>query len=112
MRPTLLPGVHLTYDATTDVAYLELRPTGPADEVGPTLLLFEHDHAFAGAVGLDFGLADGRVIGLEFQFASASLPPDLLLAAERIDGRHLERIAGMRLGRYGRATGGRRERVQ
>jgi hypothetical protein len=112
MRSTPLPGVHLMYDATTDVAYLELRPTGPADEVGPTLLLFEHDPAFAGAVGLDFGMADGRAIGLEFQFASATLPPALLLAAERIDGLHLERITEMRLGRYGRAESGRRERVQ
>ena len=39
----------LTYDATTDVAYLSFRSfraTGPADALGPTLLL-EHDRDFA-----------------------------------------------------------------
>jgi hypothetical protein len=34
--------MHLTYDATTDVAYLSFRATGPEDLIGPTLLL-EHD---------------------------------------------------------------------
>jgi uncharacterized protein YuzE len=90
--------MHLTYDATTDVAYLALRATGPADVLGPTLLL-EHDRDFPGAVALDFGLLDGRVVGLEFQAASACLPAELLAAAERVDGEHLVRIAEMRLGR-------------
>ena len=90
--------MHLTYDATTDVAYLSFRATGPADILGPTLLL-EHDRDFPGAVALDFGLLDGRVVGLEFQAASACLPAELLVAAERIDGGHLARIAEMRLGR-------------
>jgi uncharacterized protein YuzE len=31
--------MRLTYDATTDVAYLAFHATGPADLVGPTLLL-------------------------------------------------------------------------
>jgi len=99
-----LPGVRLTYDATTDVAYLELRPAGPASGVGPTLLLFERDPEFAGEVALDFSLVDGRVVGCEFQSASAALPPALLLAAERIDGRHLERITEMRMAGFLRAA--------
>ena len=90
--------MRLTYDATTDVAYLSLRATGPADLLGPTLLL-EHDRAFPGAVALDFGLLNGRVVGLEFQMASACLPAELLATAERVDGGHLARIAEMRLGR-------------
>ena len=90
--------MRLTYDATTDVAYLSFRATGPADVLGPTLLV-EADRDFAGAVALDFGLLDGRVVGLEFQAASACLPAQLLAAAERIDGDHLARIAQMRLGR-------------
>lgn len=78
-------SLKLTWDATVDVAYLTLRPTGPADVLGPTLLL-EHDRAFAGAVALDFGLLDGRAVGLEFQMASACLPAELLAVAERTDG--------------------------
>ena len=81
---------HLTYDATADVAYLVLRPTGPSDVLGPTLLL-ENDRAFAGAVSADFTLADGRLVGLEFRMASACLPPDLLVTAERIDGQNAMR---------------------
>ena len=104
-----LPGVHLAYDATTDVAYLQLRAAGPASEVGPTLLLFEHDPGFAGVVALDFSLADGRVVGFEFQFASAALPPALLAAADRIDGHHLDRVVGMRLAGFLGAAGSRRE---
>lgn len=99
LDPRLADSLSLTYDADTDVAYLTLRPTGPADVVGPTLLLMEHDPAFGGAVALDFALADGRVIGFEFQRASNSLPADLLALAERVDGRHLERITELRLGR-------------
>ena len=103
-----LPGVRLTYDATTDVAYLELRPAGPASGVGPTLLL-ERDPDFAGDVALDFSLVDGRVVGFELQSASATLPPALLLAAERIDGRHLERVMGMRMAGFLRAAGPSRD---
>ncbi len=80
--------MHLTYDATTDVAYLSLRPTRPGEPLGPTLLL-EHDRDFPGAVALDFSVEDGRVIGLEFQVASACLPAELLAAAERTNGRGL-----------------------
>jgi uncharacterized protein YuzE len=104
--------MRLTYDATTDVAYLALRATGPADVLGPTLLL-EHDRDFPDTVALDFGLLDGRVIGLEFQAASACLPAELLATAERIDGGHLARIAGMRLGhRVQSSRGDRRSRLQ
>ena len=88
----------LTFDATTDVAYLELRPTGPSDVIGPALLL-ETDRAFAGHVIADFALADGRLVGFEFQRASACLPADLLMAADRIDGENLERRLDQRLGR-------------
>jgi uncharacterized protein YuzE len=90
--------MRFTYDATTDLAYLSFRATGPADVLGPTLLL-EHDRDFPGAVALDFGFLDGRVVGLEFQAASACLPAELLAAAERIDGQHLARITEMRVGR-------------
>jgi uncharacterized protein YuzE len=105
-------SMRLTYDATTDVAYLSFRATGPADVLGPTLLL-EHDRDFSGAVALDFGLLDGRVVGLEFQAASACLPVELLAAAERVDGEHLARIAEMRLGRRGLSSrAGRTSPVQ
>ena len=90
--------MRLTYDVTTDVAYLSLRPVANGEPVGPTLLL-ETDDAFAGFVALDFSLADGRAVGLEFQRASACLPAELLATAERVDGRHLVRIAELRLGR-------------
>lgn len=86
-------SLKLTYDATVDVAYLTLRPTGPADILGPTLLL-EHDRAFAGVVAMDFGLRDGRAVGFEFQMASARLPAELLAQAERSDGRSVsDRLA-------------------
>lgn len=78
----------LTYDATTDVAYLVMAATGPADILGPTLLL-ENDPEFAGAVSADFTVADGRLVGLEFRLASVCLPVAWLAAAERIDGQHL-----------------------
>ena len=90
--------MRFTYDATTDVAYLSFRATGPADLLGPTLLL-KPDRDFSGTVALDFGLLDGRVVGLEFQRASACPPAELLVAAERIDGGYLARIVEMRLGR-------------
>jgi uncharacterized protein YuzE len=75
--------MRLTYDATTDVAYLSLRPLAQGECVGPTLLL-ETDRAFVGFVALDFSLADGRAVGLEFQRASACLPAELLATAERL----------------------------
>jgi uncharacterized protein YuzE len=104
--------MRLTYDATTDVAYFSFRATGPADVLGPTLLL-EHDRDFPGVVALDFGLFDGRIVGLEFQAASACLPAKLLLTAERIDGRHLAHITEMRLGRRVQSSrAGRPTRVQ
>ncbi|HEX9044206.1 MAG TPA: DUF2283 domain-containing protein [Candidatus Limnocylindrales bacterium] len=99
----LADSLSLTYDAVTDVAYLALRSTGPADELGPTLLLMERDPGFGGNVALDFALADGRVVGFEFARASACLPAELIAGANRIDGRHLERISEMRLGRHGSA---------
>ena len=80
--------MRLTYDATTDVAYLSLRPLAQGESVGPTLLL-ETDRAFAGFVALDFSLADGCAVGLEFQRASACLPAELLATAERRDGQNL-----------------------
>lgn len=100
-------SLKLTWDATVDVAYLTLRPTGPADVLGPTLLL-EHDRAFAGAVALDFGLLDGRAVGFEFQRASACLPAELLAQAERSDGRSVtDRLeARIMRGSRGDAVGG------
>ncbi len=82
--------MRLTYDATTDIAYLSLRPLGPHEQLGPTLLV-ERDREFAGVVAVDFSLVDGRVVGLEFQLASACLPAELLVDTERTDGRSLER---------------------
>ena len=84
------------------------RPTSPTSPcarslrgecVGPTLLL-ETDRAFAGFVALDFSLADGRAVGLEFQRASACLPAELLATAERRDGRSLEDRLAERFGRH------------
>jgi uncharacterized protein YuzE len=105
-------GVHvrLTYDATTDVAYLSLRPVRPGELLGPTLLL-ERDRDFPGAMALDFGLEDGRVVGLEFQMASSCLPAALLATAERTDAEGLaarlaERVAP-RLGARLRLSGHR-----
>lgn len=95
--------LRLTYDATTDVAYLVMAPTGPNDVLGPTLLL-ENDREFAGAVSADFTVADGRLVGLEFRDASACLPPAWLVAAERIDGEHLFRRMEERFGRRMRLT--------
>ena len=95
-------NLKLTWDATTDVAYLILAPTGSADVLGPTLLL-ENDREFGGAVSADFTVADGRIVGLEFQMASACLPPAMLAAAERIDGEHLARRMAERFGRQARA---------
>lgn len=80
--------MRLTYDATTDVAYLSLRPARPGELLGPTLLL-EHDRDFRGAVALDFSVQDGKAVGVEFQVASACLPAELLAAAERTDGQGL-----------------------
>jgi hypothetical protein len=101
--------LHLTCDATTDVAYLVVVTTGPADILGPTLLL-EADPAFRGAVGADFRLADGRLVGLEFRFASACLPAAGLAGAERIDADHVRRRfverleCGLRMGPPARAA--------
>ncbi len=102
--------MRLTYDATTDVAYLSLRPLAQGELVGPTLLL-ETDREFGGFVALDFSLADGRAVGLEFQRASACLPAALLATAEQTDGRSLagrfdERV-GRRLAAQLSAGGGR-----
>jgi uncharacterized protein YuzE len=91
--------MRLTYDAATDVAYLSLRPLAHGECVGPTLLL-ETDRAFAGFVALDFSLADGRAVGLEFQRASACLPAELLATAERRDGQGLGDRFAERFGRH------------
>ena len=91
--------MHLTYDATTDVAYLSLRPVANGEPVGPTLLL-ETDSEFPGFVALDFSLADGRAVGLEFQRASACLPAELLATAERRDGLSLGDRFAERLPRH------------
>jgi hypothetical protein len=93
----------LTWDAKTDVAYLVLG-LAPAGPLGPTLLL-EPDHAFAGVVGADFVEADGRLVGLEVQFASRCLPASLLAQARRIDGGHLAFILGRRMGALGTTFG-------
>ena len=90
--------IHLTYDGKIDVAYLQLRSTGPADVIGPALIL-EHDRAFPGVVVADFTLIDGVLVGFEFQFASLCLPAELLVSAERIDGQHALRRFGDRIGR-------------
>jgi len=82
--------MRLTYEATADVAYLSLRALRLGELLGPTLLV-EPDQTFSGAVALDFSLADGRVVGLEFQMASACLPAELLARAERADGTNVER---------------------
>lgn len=80
--------MRLTYDATTDVAYLELREPGPDEVLGPALLL-EQDHAFQALVIADFTERDGMLVGFEFVAASRCLPPAVLSVAERIDGGNL-----------------------
>ncbi len=90
--------MHLTYDARTDMAYLQLRETGPSDVIGPALIL-EHDRAFFGVVIADFTLGDGLLVGFEFSRASMCLPAEMLATAERIDGQHTMRRFGERIGR-------------
>jgi len=77
--------MRLTYDATTDVAYLSLRDLLLEELLGPTLFV-ETDPEFPGFVALDFSLADGRAVGLELERASACMPAELLATAERRDG--------------------------
>jgi len=110
---TVSVSLKLTYDAIADIAYLSLRPTGRADVLGPTLLL-EGDRAFAGAAAMDFGLLDSRVVGFEFQMASACLPAELLAQAERSDGRNVSDRLEARILRGFRgdvATGGSSRRT-
>jgi len=105
--------MRLTYDATTDVAYLSLRAVRRGEPLGPTLLV-RPDREFPGVVTLDFSFLDGRVVGLEFMAASACLPAELLATAERCDRRSLadryqERVAG-RLAADLRVLGGHHRR--
>jgi uncharacterized protein YuzE len=90
--------LHLTYDAKSDIAYLQLRSTGPADVIGPALFL-EKDRAFPHLVIADFTLIDGRLVGFELHHASECLPAGLLAAAERIDGQNMARRFGERIAR-------------
>ena len=80
--------MRLTYDATNDVAYLELRQLGPDDVLGPALLL-EPDRPFHALVIADFVERTGTLVGFEFLSASRCLPSDVLSVAERIDGQNL-----------------------
>lgn len=72
----------LTYDESTDIAYLTIQSTGPSDLLGPTLDV-EAAPDFAGSVRMDFTFADGKVAGFEFHQASACLPAELLARADR-----------------------------
>lgn len=91
-------SMRLTYDATTDVAYLSLRPLRAGELLGPTLLV-EPDPDFPGGVALDFSAEDGRVVGFELQLASACVPSELLATAERTDGRSVASRFDERVGR-------------
>lgn len=91
--------LHLTWDAKTDVAYLQLRQTGPADVIGPALILETDGRFFPHLVIADFTLIDGCLVGFEFHTASACLPAELLATAERIDGQNLSRRFGERIAR-------------
>jgi hypothetical protein len=90
--------LHLSYDSRSDIAYLQLRSTGPADVIGPALFL-EKDRAFPNLVIADFTLIDGCLVGFEFHSASECLPAELLATAERIDGQNLARRFGERVAR-------------
>lgn len=90
--------LHLSYDSRSDIAYLQLRSTGPADVIGPALFL-EKDRAFPNLVIADFTLIDGCLVGFEFHAASECLPAELLATAERIDGQNLARRFGERVAR-------------
>jgi uncharacterized protein YuzE len=106
--------MRLTYDVTTDVAYLSLRAVRRGEPLGPTLLV-QPGREFPGLVTLDVSLLDGRVVGLEFMAASACLPAELLATAERSDSRSLadryrERVAS-RLAADLRVPGGHDRRA-
>jgi len=90
--------MHLSYDATVDVAYLSFRPLRPGEQLGPNLLM-ETDRDFPGTILLDFSAQDGEVIGLEFGMASRCLPELLLATAERMDGQNVARRLGERFTR-------------
>ena len=95
--------MRLTYDATTDVAYLSLRDLLLEELLGPTLFV-ETDPEFPGFVALDFSLTDGRVVGLEFQMATACLPAELLVTAESSDGQTVQQRIDERVLRRLRRT--------
>lgn len=97
--------MRLTYDAKTDVAYLEIRLQGSDEALGPALLL-EPDRAFRGLVIADFVERDEMLVGFEFVRASRCLPSGVLAAAERIDGRNLGERSKARLA--GRQARGKR----
>jgi uncharacterized protein YuzE len=97
--------MRLTYDATTDVAYLYLRDVRPDELLGPTLFV-EPDPEFPGFAALDFSLTDGRVVGLEFQRASACLPAELLATATRGDGQSVQQRLDERVLRRLRGSSG------
>lgn len=97
--------MRLTYDATTDVACLELRELDPGEVLGPNLLL-EPDRALRALVIADFTGRDGMLVGFEMVGASRCLTTEVLAGAERIDGgnlaeRMLARMAGHGLGEEG-----------
>lgn len=96
--------MRLTYDATTDVAYLELRRLAPGEALGPNLLLGA-DRAFHALVIADFTEADGMLVGFELVRASTCLPPAVLSTAERIDGRNLGERLLVRLSARSEETG-------
>jgi uncharacterized protein YuzE len=71
--------VRVTYDGSTDTAYIYLVPIASA-EVAATVVGDDE----SGAVNLDFD-GEGRLLGIEVTCASRCLPGAVIDAAERLD---------------------------
>jgi uncharacterized protein YuzE len=67
-------------DASTDMAYIRLTDEAIAPPLETEALVIRLDSGVVRLVNLDFS-ADGRLVGLEVEAASRSLPRDVLSAA-------------------------------
>jgi uncharacterized protein YuzE len=68
-------GMHITYDATVDAAYISLVEFIPAGGVAKTYPCDPRE--VRGQINLDFD-SDGRLVGIEVLDASKKLPAALL----------------------------------
>jgi uncharacterized protein YuzE len=72
--------VKLTYDRDVDAAYLMVVDSIAPGEAAHQVQVAE-DENVAGQFILDFD-SNGKLLGLEILFASGTLPPSVLAAAE------------------------------